>query len=344
MDIDLILEPDLRPTQIAELGVLAEQLGFRGIWAQNYSSARDAFMCLIPVACATKRLRIGVVIVCPYEMHPMKITNALLTLNEYARGRAMVVIGSGGEWPEVMRSPVFHTGYGQRLANVRETLEIVTQAIREGEISYHGSHYSALRFSTAWHDEAPPLIYHGACGPQMLAMGARLADGVMMSDVMPAMFAKRLPLLQQRLAGRDTAHDFRVSNFVAWHVRENREQSLAEARRELIIRGWLERDWLEPFLSPEETAAVLANRWPFLQAWINRNGIIEGVPEHVSARLVEGLSLAGDYSDIDRHVQKLFTFAEAGFTEIALRLHEQPADSMRLIAQRVLPAMAVTSK
>ena len=55
MDIDLILEPDLRPAQIAELGLLAEQLGFRGIWAQNYSSARDAFMCLIPVACATKQ-------------------------------------------------------------------------------------------------------------------------------------------------------------------------------------------------------------------------------------------------------------------------------------------------
>jgi alkanesulfonate monooxygenase SsuD/methylene tetrahydromethanopterin reductase-like flavin-dependent oxidoreductase (luciferase family) len=273
-------------------------------------------------------------------MHPMKITNAALTLNEYAQGRAMVVIGSGGEWPEVMRSPVFHTGYKQRLANVRETLEIVTRSIREGEISYNGSHYSALRFSTAWHNEALPLIYHGACGPQMLAMGATLADGVMMSDVMPAMFDKRLPLLQQNLAGRSTAHEFRISNFVAWHVRASREQSFAEARRELIIRGWLERDWLEPFLSPDETAAVLANRWPFLQAWINRTGVIEGVPEHVSTRLVEGLSLAGDYSDIDRHIQKLRVFAAAGFTEIALRLHEQPADSMRLIAARVLPEIA----
>jgi len=343
MDIDLILEPDLRPAQIAELSLLAEQLGFRGIWAQNYSSARDAFMCLIPAAFATQRLKLGVVIVCPYEMHPMKITNALLTLNEYAEGRAMVVIGSGGEWPEVMRSPVFHTGYRQRLANVRETLEIVTQSIREGAISYNGSHYSALRFSTAWHDEPPPLIYHGACGPQMLALGATLADGVMMSDIMPAMFSKRLPLLQQSLADRNTLHEFRISNFVAWHVRESREHSFAEARRELIIRGWLDRDWLEPFLSAEETDAVLANRWPFLQAWINRNGVIEGVPEHVTSRLVEGLSLAGDYRDIDRHIQRLLTFAAAGFTEIALRLHEQPADSMRLIAERVLPEIAAVT-
>ncbi len=339
MDIDLILEPDLRPAQITELGLLAEELGFRGIWAQNYSSARDAFMSLVPVACATHRLQVGVVIVCPYEMHPMKITNAVLTLNEYAQGRAMVVVGSGGEWPEVMRSPVFHTGYSHRLANVRESLEIINRSIHEGEISYNGSHYSALRFSTAWHTEQPPLVYHGACGPKMLALGATLADGVMMSDVMPAMFSKRLPLLQQSLAGRNAANKFRISNFVAWHVRASRERSYAEARRELIIRGWLDRDWLEPFLSPDETTAVLANRWPFLQAWINRTGNIEGVPEHVTTRLVEGLSLAGDYNDIDRHIEKLLTFAAAGFTEIALRLHEEPVESMRLIAERVLPAI-----
>ena len=122
-------------------------------------------------------------------------------------------------------------------------------------------------------------------------------------------------------------------------MRENRERSYAEARRELIIRGWLERDWLEPFLSPEETAAVLKNRWPFLKAWINRTGDIEGVPAHVTAQLVEGLSLAGDYNDIDRHIEKLLTFAAAGFTEIALRLHEEPVESMRLIAERVLPAI-----
>jgi len=342
MDLDLILEPDLRPEQIAELAVLAEQLGFRGIWAQNYSSARDPFMSLVPAASATRRLKLGVVIVCPYEMHPMKITNALLTLNEYAHGRAMIVVGSGGEWPEVMSLPVFHTGYRQRLSNVRESLEIISRSISEKEITYNGSQYSALRFSTAWHTAEPPLIYHGACGPKMLALGASVADGVMMSDVMPAMFPKRLPVIKENLRVRLSANQFRISNFVAWHVRESREQSFAEASRELIIRGWLERDWLEPFLSPDETAWVLANRWLFLKAWLGKTGEIEGVPQHITARLVEELSLAGNYGDIDRHVARLNSFAAAGFTEIALRLHEKPDESMRVIAARVLPAILPT--
>jgi len=338
MDLDVILEPNLTPDAIMELGLMAERHNFRGIWTQNYSSARDAFMSLIPLARASKRIRVGAVIVCPYEMHPMKIVNATLSLNEYAHGRGMVVIGSGGEWPEVMRSRVFHSSYGDRRANIREALEISKRAITEKSISYEGKAYSALRFSTEWHNETPPLIYHGACGPKMIEAGAGLADGIMMSDVMPAMLAKRLPALNKaREAGQ--RDNFLISNFVAWHVRDDRERSYAEARRELIIRGWLDRDWLEPYLSKTETEAILNNRWPFLKAWIERHGNIEVVPPHVTSKLVEELSLAGGPGDIDRHIERLHKFNEAGITEIALRIHEDPAESIELIARRILPAL-----
>jgi alkanesulfonate monooxygenase SsuD/methylene tetrahydromethanopterin reductase-like flavin-dependent oxidoreductase (luciferase family) len=338
MDLDIILEPDLSPAEIAELGLLAEKLNFRAIWVQNYSSARDAFMSLVHLAQVSKNIRLGVVIVSPYEMHPMKITNAVLTLNEYAHGRAMVVVGSGGEWPQVMASEVFNSGYGQRLRNVRETLEIMKHSITEKELHYDGDAYSTRRFSTQWHTDKPPLIYHGACGPGMIRMGAGIADGIMMSDVMPKMFETRLPVLKETLYDRARIDgEFRVSNFIAWHIREDRKRSFAEARRELIIRGWLERDWLEPFLTAEETESILNNRWPFIKPWLERHGEIEDVPKHVVDTLVEELSLSGDLSDIERHLERLRAFEEAGFTEIALRIHEDPADSIRLIGERVLP-------
>jgi alkanesulfonate monooxygenase SsuD/methylene tetrahydromethanopterin reductase-like flavin-dependent oxidoreductase (luciferase family) len=340
MDIDIILEPNLRPQEIAELGILAERNGIRGVWAQNYSSARDAFMSLIPLAQQTRTLKIGVVIVCPYEMHPMKITNALLTLNEYSDGRAMVVVGSGGEWPEVMQSATFYTGYQERLTNVRETLEIMKQAIDETDINYSGENYSALRYSTRWHKATPPVIYHGACGPRMLRMGSAVADGVMMSDVMPAMFADRLPVIERELIQRKAERGFCISNFIAWHVREDRARSLAEARRELIIRGWLEKDWLEPYLDADDVQLVLQNRWPFFRAWVERHGNIDDIPSHIVDTLVNELSLAGDYNDIDRHLERLQQFAAAGFTEIALRIHENPDESIHLLADRVLPKLA----
>jgi len=339
MELDIILEPDLTPDQIKELGLLAEANGFRGIWVQNYSSARDAFLSLAPLALATQKILIGVVIVCPYEMHPIKIANAVLTLNELSKGRAMAVVGSGGEWPEIMKSGVFHQPYGRRMTDVREALEIILGGIREKRINYEGQRFSALRFSTDWHTDSPPSVYHGACGPRMLAMGSRIADGIMMSDVMPCMLSKRLPAIAHARDDGRPRRSLRLSNFIAWHIRKNKERSQAEARRELIIRGWLDRDWLTPFLSPQESEFVLKNRWPFLKAWIEGHGDIEGVPEHVVDRLVEGLSLAGDHHDIERHTERLHKFAAAGFSEIALRVHEEADESIRLIAERVLPAL-----
>ena len=340
MDLDIILEADLTPSQIEELSLLAEQFGFRGIWAQNYARARDAFMTMVPAALATKKIRVGVVIVSPYEMHPVKIANAVLTLNECSGGRAMVVIGAGGEWPLLINSAVFDSSFTSRIASTREALEIVKAAVGGRILNYEGENYQALGFSAPWHDDTPPLIYDGASGPKMLKMATGVADGVMMSDMHPEMLGDRMTLIRDSLAehGRD-GEDFLINNFVAWHIKKDREASREEARRELIIRGWLERDWLEPYIEPDEVEAILANKWPFLKAFRERHGNIEGVPGHVVDALVEGLSLSGDESDIDRHVERLRELAAAGFTEIALRIHDDPADSIRMIGEKVLPAL-----
>lgn len=337
MKLDIILEPDLRPTEIRELGLLAEKYGFRGIWAQNYARARDAFMTMVPVAEATKKIRLGVVIVSPYEMHPVKIANAVLTLNEYCGGRAMVVVGAGGEWPGVM-----NVGYGKRVTGAREALEIIKSSFGDETLNYDGEVYSVLGFATPWHhEESPPLVYDGASGPQMLRMAAGVADGIMMSDIQPTMLADRMRILETALEENGRSSDqFLVNNFIAWHVKDDKEVSLREARRELIIRGWLEREWLEPFISKEEADTILANnKWPFLKAYRDRSGNIEGVPGRVVDALVEGLSLAGDLNDIDRHIERLREFATAGFTEIALRVHDNPADSIKMLGERVLPAL-----
>jgi alkanesulfonate monooxygenase SsuD/methylene tetrahydromethanopterin reductase-like flavin-dependent oxidoreductase (luciferase family) len=334
MYLDLILEPDLSPAQIKELGLLAEARGFRGIWTQNYSAARDALMSLVPLAQASSRILLGAVIYCPYEMHPIKIANAILTLNEFARGRAMIVVGSGGEWPEIMMSSVFHASYANRIGPVRETLQILQRIRTRKAYSHRGQHFAALRYQAEWHKCPGPMIYHGACGPKMLAMGAEIADGCMMSDVMPEMATSRFQALAP---AANNNPDFRISNFVAWHIRKDRRESLAEARRELIIRGWLERDWLEPYLDQEDTQWVLDHRWPFLQAWLDKTGELRDVPAEIADTLVEKLSLAGDFSDIDRHTERLWELEAIGFTEIALRLHERPDESIKVISDKVLP-------
>ncbi len=336
MQLDIMVESKVGAAACRELGLLAEQYGFRAMWVQNYARAPDAFMTAVPLAMASSRIRVGVCAVSAYELHPLRIANAVLTLNELCAGGACVVIGAGGEWPGVMNVPL-----GKRITGAREAIEIVRRAAHEGKLTYKGEVYKAQYFSTAWAGKAEmPLIYAGATGPKMINMATAVADGLMMSDVQPEMFDWPMPNLQAALAARDpSAAPFRINNFLSWHVKEDAAASYAEARRELMIRGWLERQWVEPFLRPDEAQAVLGNTWPFLKAFRERHGDIDGVDPAVVQRLVDGLTCAGGLDTLDRHIERLRRFKAAGFTEIALGLQDDPADAIRLLGEHVLPAL-----
>lgn len=335
MDIDVILEADATPAQVAELAVLAENYGIRGLWTQNYSNGRDAFMCLMPAASATRRIRLGAVVISPYEMHPLKIANAVATLNEYSGGRAMVVIGGGGEWPGVLG-----VRYGKRVTGCGEAIAMVRRAVSGQVVKWDGEVYSARYFRSTWVKGPPPLVYAGATGPNMLDMAVRFADGTMLSDMTLPMLEPTMANLRAALVRHQRpAGDFRVNNFCAFHVKRDREHSFAEARRELMIRGWLGEEWYGPLLSPEEAAIVEANKNAFLTAFRTRSGDIKGVPPEICAKLVEGLSLAGDLADLDRHAERLRRFAAAGLTENALRLHDAPAEALHIIGRELLPRL-----
>ncbi len=333
MHLDIALESKVGPAAFSELGLLAEKYGFRAIWVQNYSRAPEAFMTAVPLALASKEIKVGVAVVSPHEMHPVKIANAVLTLNEYAAGRAGVVVTSGADWTGVLK-----TKRGE-VARTREALEIIKASLGNDVVNYAGEFYNVQAFTTRWTTQPPPSIYAGAHGPKMMRMAAGIADGIMLSDVQPEMFDRAMPIVDEALEARGHAGAFPRSNFVAWHVKEDREASLWEARRELIIRGWLARDWIAPYLSPEDAKWVSANAWLFLKAFRERTGNIEGVPGHISDALVEGLTMSGDPSDIGRHIERLRAFEAAGFTEIVLGLQDDPADSIRMIGERVLPEL-----
>jgi 5,10-methylenetetrahydromethanopterin reductase len=291
-------------------------------------------MIAVPLALASRSIRVGVLAVSPYEMHPLKIANAMLTLNECASAGACVVVGAGGEWPGVL-----NLEYGKRITGAREAIGLIQHAASGEVVNFDGEVYSARYFSAGWSTgaDSAPQLYAGSSGPKMMRMAAEAASGAMMSDLQPEMFDWSLPALRESIAEHGRK-DFRISNFLAWHIKEDREASLREARRELMLRGWLAREWLDPYLSPEDADFVEKDIWPFLTAFRTKSGDIEGMPKHIVDALVEGLSLAGDFNDIDRHIERLRKFENAGFTEIALRIHDNPEDSIRLIGQRVLPA------
>lgn len=361
MDIDIILECNVSPAQVAELAVEAEKLGVRAIWTSNYHQDYDCFMSLMPAAAATSRIKLGVMAITPWELHPLKMANATHTLNQYSNGRALVSISGGGGvlgaigwrvhkdgpvWP--LKDPVTLARYPERrVRGLIETIEILN-LFRSGRMTfnYDGEIFQITRpFVNKWDKSDNPFFIYGCCsGPMMIRAGARMADGVFLSDYTPEMMPLAIEHLEQGLAKREWPRDkFRLNNFWAWHIKEDVEKSRIEGKNELIWRGAIagkNAAEIRPHVDSDADVQMIIDNWDsFLQPFWKRDGEIANIPEDISTRLLDGMTSWGGLDAIDREIERYRAFADGGLTELALRLFDDPMDSLQLIGKRVLPAL-----
>jgi alkanesulfonate monooxygenase SsuD/methylene tetrahydromethanopterin reductase-like flavin-dependent oxidoreductase (luciferase family) len=335
MKIDIMLEPDQSPEQVAELALLAEGYGLRALWAQNYVSSRDPFMCLVPAALATNTIKLGVVVVSPYEMHPMKIGNAVLTLNEFCAGRAQVVIGSGGFWCSRMGVQAH-----RMVRAVREAIEIVKGGSGDEALRYDGELYKAYGYNRDWATDPAPRVYAGSSREQMLRMGARVADGIMTSDVIRPLIEGAVATVKAALEEYDRPESgFSINSAIAFHMKEDRDTSMREARRELITRAVLGEWYLQSFMSEADVAVVRDNIGAFYSAYRAKTHVIEGVPNSILDTLVDNLTIAGGLDDLDARISDLQEYVTTGITELCFRVHDDPAFAIRLIGEKIAPAL-----
>ena len=343
MDIEIIFEPDIPPEQLAELAVVAENYGIRALWASNFWAHWDGFISLVQPALATEKIELGVLAVSPFEMHPVKIANAIISLNEISKGRSMVAMGGGGGILRVM-GKVLAPKEMRIVRAVREGIEIV-QGAASGEFHqpYKCELYEFDRpHHYKWVKHRPARIYACATEPQMLRMAGRVADSLQMSDVALPMLDEAMENIRGGLARREKpADDFRIGNFWAWHIKESREASYYEARRELVFRGSLLPPYsLHHFLEPDEEKLVIDNWQSFAKAFWTRSGVVENVPERIVQHLVDELTSAGDLDNIDREIERLKKFEAAGLTDISIRLFDDPMAGLKMIGERVVPAFS----
>jgi alkanesulfonate monooxygenase SsuD/methylene tetrahydromethanopterin reductase-like flavin-dependent oxidoreductase (luciferase family) len=175
----------------------------------------------------------------------------------------------------------------------------------------------------------------------MLKAAARYADGIMVSDFVPAQVRRARAIVDAGLreAGRD-AKSFPMNNFWAWHVKERREEAAREARIWLPVRGTLYPPSINEVLDPDEAAVVNQNINGFLRAYNKKSDVVEGVPKGIVQKLVDRCTSASPLSEIDHEIERLREFERAGLTEIALRIYEDPEWTIRLLGERVVPALA----
>lgn len=338
MQIDIALEPEYSAAELAELGTLAERNGISTMWVTNDSQARDLFMLFGKVADATQRIRLGVMAISPFEIHPIKLATSLLTLNEMSNGRASIVVGGGG-------AILAHTrlDLSRRVRAVRECIEILKDAGAKRTLNFAGEIFPVWNFRAPWAIETPPRVLAGANRDQMLRMSAHRSDGVHLSDIPLKLIPQTVQTVKSALDTYERALEgFEFNNFWAFHVKEDRAEAMLEARSRLVLRGMLDPAWIKPFLSDAEVAQVRENMPSFWAQLAKRDGVIENVSEALVDTLVENLTLTASTKELDDRLEILHEFATAGLTHITLGLHDNPASAIRLIGERVLPEFAET--
>jgi len=335
MRIDLILESKESPQTIAELGRLAEDNGLGGVWVSSMLDARDPFLNFAELARTSERIRMGPIAVSPYELHPLKMATSLLSLNEASKGRAQIVVGGGGGTMTAMGLEP-----KRRVRAVRECLEILKAASLGERIQYEGELFTVNGYHPSWVESPPPVIYAGANRPQMQGVVPRYADGVMLSDKIIEQVAEARERIDGVLhgCGRDP-REFRLNNFWAWHVKPTIAEARREARIWLALRGVLLRRNHAYFMDEADMDIVDEKRPAFFDALRRRSPDINDVPERIIDNLIENLTSCAAIDGLDKEIERLQRFQQAGLTEIALRIYEKPADTIRVIGERVVPAL-----
>ena len=339
MKIDIILDPTHTTEEFSELGIIAEKLGFNAVLTANYPSAIDPFINFSILAKATQKIRMGPVAISPFETHPLKLSNLLYGLNQLSNGRAKIIVGGGGGTLISMGlKPNRRTMYPNMVQGVRECVEFLTGLSADKAISFNKDVFQITGPKPQWIDQPRPQIYVGATKPHMLSMSTKVADGLMMSDVTLARIDECMAIIDKSLknSGRDR-RTFAISNLFSWHVKPDREEAVKEARAKLFVRGMLENWYISTFLDPEESQIVEDNFQAFAHAYAHNSDVIEGVPDGIIEKLLNHLTFTGDFNDVDRFIEEMVQFKNAGLDEFAIRLYKNPEQSMELIAERVMP-------
>ena len=337
MKVHLIIEPNMDPLRLAELAVMAESYGIAGIWNSNMHDGRDPFVNFVDAARATSKIRLGPVAVSPYELHPLKMGNSLLTLNEIAEGRAHLGISAGDG------GTAFAMGMKteRRLRAMRECVDII-DAMATGELmSYKGELYNVKWYNASWAKSPKPEVFVCAGGPQLLKSSAKYAEGIYLGDHHPEHVAAVREAIDPEIEAHNPhKDDFRLLNFWAWHVKEDEEAALAECRMWLAARVTPWPAYYHEVLPPDEMQAIWDNTDALNKAFYNQTPDIPELPRDLLDKLSRCCTSCSPASEIDREVEKMQQFKEAGLTDICLRIYEDPEYSIKLIGEKIVPAVA----
>jgi 5,10-methylenetetrahydromethanopterin reductase len=309
---------------LAAYGPMAAQVeaaGFDGVSVYNDMLYQPAWLPLLEIARATRRVRIGPAAVNPFTCHPINIAANIALIDEAADGRAYLGLARGA-WLEMVG---LHPA--KPLTALREALQLIKQLLARSTEPFHGDVYSyaggdALRWPITRAD-IPILL--GSWGARTMQVCSGLYDEIKIGgSTNPAMVRQARAALQA--AGSSAA----IAVGAVCVVDRDGAAARALARRKaaLYLPVIAELDRTLP-IDPEQLARINAAAAAF---------DFDRAAADISDDLLQLLGFAGTPQDVARQAGDLLD-AGAARIEFGTPHGLSEAEGLHLLGSAVLPLL-----
>lgn len=233
-DYSVAGERPLRFETIAAHAKAAEAAGCDSLWLSDHvfldlakyggpAEPDGAFEPLVTLAALSRiveRARLGTLVLLEALRPAAVLAKALATLDLVSEGRLDVGLGAGWYEPDYEALGMAMPAPGERLARLREAVEIVTALLAGEAVSYDGVHHRAAgaRLLPPPRQQPRPRVFVGGKGDRLLRLVAERADGWNTCWAWtPAQYRERLGVLERECerVGRDPATVWRTLGLYA---------------------------------------------------------------------------------------------------------------------------------
>jgi len=305
--------------ELVRLAALADASGFDAVWFPHDPFMKHAWVMAAAVAGQTRRVQIGPVQTTPYLNGPMEAATFLATLDELSDGRA--VLGYGLHTDEMVGWLGFDAS--DRVDRIRDSVETVRRLLR-GE-TVRDEWY--LRFQPLRPD---PPIYVTPFGRDLLELSGEIGDGSLPLVMPPAAAPDVVEAIHAgvRRAGRDPSE---VDIAACVWVSVAADGGAAAASLRPIIA------YFAPYFLDDQLAPAGLAREAFEPV---RRAVSAGDYDAAAAAVTDDMLRLAIVGTADDAVAAIERLAEAGMTQVCIGgpLGPDPAEAVRLIGERVIPA------
>ena len=246
----------LTSQDMLDIASLAEDRGYETIWVPE-GGGSDALTQLTAFAAATHRVGLATGILPIFSRTPTLTAMSAGGLDAISQGRFILGLGVGHQGAVENGHGI---SFGQPMARMRETVEIVRQLLRGERVNYEGQVFKLRDSSLGFTPVRPHVpIYLAALGPQMIELAGETADGVLLNWASPGYIQSAIEHLRRgaEKAGRNP-EDIDVACYVRTAVADDPEQVRLALQRQIAryISMPFYRNYLERSGFKEETDAV----------------------------------------------------------------------------------------